>query len=143
MTFIRAKNDRLYPAHRIVKAETRRGEGIIDMEIEGEGTVEFYAYEVRDYLRTPENAFPAQPGTHIIYVDEESPGGYWKMLVVGWAFCRDGKLYAVTADGVNDGVDSIPYIETPDLRVSQADGGSWDSIELMLASERAQLLAAE
>ena len=145
MTFIRAKNERLYPTHRILsigKYVVRGGEGIMDIEVEGEGTVECYAHAVEDYLRTPVTTISAQPETYIVCLDDETPGAYWKQLVIGWATSLNGRLYPVTAEGVNDGYEKNHYILTPDQRVSQSESGSWESLEAMLAQEHPAAKAA-
>jgi hypothetical protein len=145
MTFIRAKNKRLYPANRILsigKDIVRRGEGIIDIEIDGEGTVECYAHAVQDFLRTAVSAFMAQPETYIVHLDDETHGAYWKQLVVGWATALDGRLYPVTAEGVNDGYEKNHYVLTPDGRVSQIEGGSWESLDAMITQEHPAAQAA-
>ncbi len=145
MTFIRAKNEQLYPASRILsigKDIVRHGEGITDIEFEGAGTVEFYSYVVRDFLRSAVTTFAAQPETYVIHLDDETPGACWRQLVVGWAVGRDGRLYPVTAEGVNDCTDADHYVLTPDGRVSRTESGSWESLDAMLAQEHAPAKAA-
>jgi hypothetical protein len=146
MTFIEAKNGRRYSANRIVSiglSETRRGEGITEVELEGAGPVEFYTWRVEEFLRQPVSTFPAQPGTHILRLDEEDPSGFWKTLVIGWAVARDGRLYPVTAEGVNDCEEKEHFVLTPDGRVSQSDCGSYGTVEIWLKHCQNQSLAAE
>lgn len=145
MTFIRATNNRLYPASRVLSVgapETRRGEGITEIEVAGVGPVECYSHNVERFLRQPVTSFAAQPETYILRLDDDSPGGYWKTLVVGWGAAQDGYLYPITADGVNDADDNDHYILTPDGRVSQSENGSWETIEDFLKCEAKAALAA-
>lgn len=143
--FIKARNDRLYPVSRVLsigKPEVRRGEGITEVELEGEGPVEFYSYVIRDFLRGPVTAFAAQPETYLVWLDEETPDAFSKTLVIGWSASRDGRLYPVTAGGVNDGVDSDPFILTPDGQVAEHDGRTWDTLEVFLADQKQQSAVA-
>jgi hypothetical protein len=146
MNFIEAKNSRRYAASRILsigQPETRHGEGITEVELEGVGPVEFYTWRIQEFLRAPVTAFPAEPETYILYPSNEVPGECWRARVIGWGSARDGVLYPMTADGVNDGVDSEPFILTPDGQVSQRDAQSWRSLELFLADQQRLPMAAE
>nr|WP_295107324.1 hypothetical protein [uncultured Caulobacter sp.] len=50
---------------------------------------------------------------------------YFRMQVAGWSVSRDGALYPITADGINDGEREALFILTPDGRVSQAENRNW------------------
>lgn len=139
MNYIRAKNGRLYPANRIVSIgpfETPGGECITEVELEGCGLIEFHSNVIREFLREPTHVIAAQPETYIVRSDEEAVGGFWKMLVIGWGTGRDGRLYPITSDGVNDGTDEDLCVLTPDGRVSHPELGSWETVEVFLAEER-------
>ncbi|MGE5567246.1 MAG: hypothetical protein ACM3YN_13960 [Parcubacteria group bacterium] len=145
MNFIKACSGKLYPAGRIRsigEPVTRRSCGITDVEIDGLGEVECYTHEVDSFLKRPVTAFAAQPDTYILRADEESPGGYWRMLVIAWGSAGNGRLYPITIDGANDGTDEDHAILTPDGRVTEIDGASWESVDQWLAHERQMLLAA-
>jgi hypothetical protein len=147
MNFIQAKNKRLYPATRFVSIGpeiVRDDEAVVDVEIEGGGTVVFYAHRISEFLRQPVAALAAAPETYIVRIDETVPGGFWRTEVIGWSFARDGRTYPVTAEGLNDGEDTYHYVQTPDGRVSQPESGSWSSVEMLLRdlAEYAKIAAA-
>lgn len=56
------------------------------------------------------------------------------MQVIGWSVSRDGNVYPITADGVNDSEAAEHFILTSDGRVSQAENASWDSVSDFLAA---------
>jgi hypothetical protein len=152
MTFFRATDGRQYPVSRIVSigdVEERRVRGathstaVIDVEIEGGGTIEAFKGAVEDFLRQPASTFAAQPETYIVNLDDDEPEGYWKTLVIGWSSSLDGKLYPVTTEGVNALGPTNHYILTPDGRVSLADMAVWDSLEDLLEQVRKPAVAAE
>ena len=145
MTFIKARNGRLYPASRILsisEPEVRRGEDVTDVELESAGPVEFYSYVIRDFLRQPVTSFVALPETYIIYPNDEAPSGFLKTPVVGWSAARDGGLYPITAEGVNDCVDKDHFVLTPDGQVSQPEVGSWGTVEQFLAEQQQETTVA-
>ncbi len=145
MILIEAKNGRHYPANRIVSigpSEVRRGEGITELELEGVGYVEFYSWRIDAFLRQPDRTLEVQPGTYIVRLDDESPEGIWKTLMVGWSVAQDGKLYPVTVHGVNDLEDIAHFILTPDGRVTQSEGDTWESVEVFVQSHREERAAA-
>lgn len=138
MNFIQATNETLYAAERIVSigpSVTRNGNWVRDVEISDVGVVEVYGFRVEEFLRQPVHSFPAQLGTYVIHLSDEEADGYWKAAVIGWSAARDGQLYPVTADGINDGLSDTQCILTPDGRVFRSGDGTWDSLDHLLELE--------
>jgi len=141
MNFIQAKNEHLYPADRILSigpSVTRGGDWIRELEIEGVGLVEVYGFRIEEFLRQPTQAFPAQPETYIVHLTNTETTGYWKTAVIGWSMARDGCLYPITAEGINDGLSNVQCLLTPDGRVSRAEDGNWNSLAVFLAEATGQ-----
>ncbi len=148
MHFVQAKDECLYAAEKFLRigpSVTRQGEWLREVEVEGVGLIEFYGFRIEQFLRQPVQSFPAEPGTFLVHLSDDEANGYWKSAVIGWSVARDGHLYPITAEGVNDGLSHTQYVLTPDGRVSLAESGSWDSLDHFLRSEANsnQALAAE
>jgi hypothetical protein len=141
--FFEADDGTLYPVKRIasILAEARgdksriTGGSVRLINLDDGTTVAAHSHAVAALLRRPAKVFDALPETFILHITEVHQPRYTKTPVIAWSLGLDGVVYPITPDGVNDNLDNMHYILTPDGTVTQGEVGSWRSIDVWLSDE--------
>lgn len=74
-------------------------------------------------------ALPAQPGYYVIHVDSDDVAEALRIPIVGWLVGSDGSATPITPDGVNDGVETILCVLTPEGLVIRPNDQTWGNLE--------------
>ena len=94
--------------------------------------------DLDDLLRSPVHVWPAQPGCFIVHVFVDGPEAETATTtILAWALGRDGVVYPITADGVNDGMTQSMLVMTPDGEVTDPGNRSWTTLEACVAERGA------
>lgn len=135
--FFSANDGRYYPVSRIEMigvAETderHKGRWTHQVLLSGGEGVRVRDDEVQRILSCG-TAIEASPGYSVVHVDA---GEVFKAPVVGWIIGSGGTAAPLTPDGMNDGVDTVVSILTPDGQVIRPGDRAWDNLEAFVSDQ--------
>lgn len=145
MAFFQALDGSKYQLAQIVaispRHEPRPGTGVAVgthvVTLQSGDEVEVSENRIADLMRTPVQAYPAEPGTYVLTYDFDAPDAPMKWPVVGWAITMEGETAPITMNGVNEGLDGTPHVLLPTGQVTTYDT-MWDDLEQWKASQDPQ-----